>query len=1161
MERLIYSYPQVTGSDDVDLQLYLGLGHLGGQLWEQEVKVLLRVGGLGHPALPAIVDGGYLEADGQLADAGMHDGLGYVRTRSAPSAIEHGGIAGMIGYLAERPAEALRHFWLLADALAILHDARIAHRNVWPGTLQLVAPSGEQPRLQLARFELSAMVNSLLHGRDPAAREQIRHLHRDQGPRALVYAPPERLQLLLGVPEAGGDLGGQEGDVFSLGMTVAEWFLGLYDDVSPVAPDESSVRDFQRSVRSRLNVTTAVPRELARLLVDMLDDTARGRPRMGEVLQRLGRLYDGSVTQFDERLAELPFLVVFQPRFTDRTLHAWGSIENPATSPEGREEVTALIRRDIAGAPVVVSQDGAVKYVPVGDEEDRRRATTVVFGADYVWFCEKYWRLRGFGTKQHFEQAQVVKYVLRRAEAGFDLLDLRARSPFARRLPMVDVVADDLGETAWRRELEGRPEWSLILEDAPEALPRRPKEVNFLRAVDWLMAYQWARLTSRCYAYSCEPSSTRSHATLRWDRTRDRDRANKLTAMESKYLSSERLRPGFADFFAAAGDDGSGRIMAQLLADDNGRPGAVTAVVPLAEVRGGDQVVVATARAERVPTVGWIRLAEDGPSRAALLRQAEARIELGDNRILLDQLIGGRSISGRRQRWEPLIRGTLEGEGRDAVLDVLSQETLFAVQGPPGTGKTEVSSEAVVTHLQREQITRVLVSAQSHDALDNLALRILRKLGVLDDRDRPIERDWVAVRIAQGQGRDRVDPRVAQFGIDEVTDRYVAGIEQRLTERLSSVVAHPERLELLRQWRDSVERTRFEMRRRLRRSANLVFATCGGATRRTLVDQGTAEPFDWVVVEEAAKAWPTELALPLVRGLRWTLVGDQAQIGAYARQDVYRFLESCQGDPDAEINAHWERRESYLEAFELFAGLFGPGRTKGTTRQLTEQYRMRPAIAEVVSRSFYPGGADDHDEAPSLEAGDLRVGTLITRRADLDHPVVEPRYLAGRALVWLDTRGVHQDRGFWDNETEAGVVARLVRSFRPGPRGHGPRQEGKGYGLAVLTPYRAQVDLLQRAMPEMAKDVWTIDSFQGREADVVVLSLVRDTPRANGSPLSSLGHLADAPRVNVALSRARDLLVIVGRFDHYATSGVPAWETVCRAVETFGTVVPVTEED
>jgi hypothetical protein len=114
----------------------------------------------------------------------------------------------------------------------------------------------------------------------------------------------------------------------------------------------------------------------------------------------------------------------------------------------------------------------------------------------------------------------------------------------------------------------------------------------------------------------------------------------------------------------------------------------------------------------------------------------------------------------------------------------------------------------------------------------------------------------------------------------------------------------------------------------------------------------------------------------------------------------------------------------------------------------------------------------------------------------------------------------------------------------------------------VLTPYREQRRLLQGvslASPHLS----TVHAFQGREADLVIVSLVRDTAHGRGPSRigPSLGHLAQRELVNVLFSRARRMLVIVGRFDHYAhIAGERGfWTRVCRAVELYGDRLMVTE--
>jgi superfamily I DNA and/or RNA helicase len=179
-------------------------------------------------------------------------------------------------------------------------------------------------------------------------------------------------------------------------------------------------------------------------------------------------------------------------------------------------------------------------------------------------------------------------------------------------------------------------------------------------------------------------------------------------------------------------------------------------------------------------------------------------------------------------------------------------------------------------------------------------------------------------------------------------------------------------------------------------------------------------------------------------------------------------------------------------------------------------------------------------------------GGLITKRADHDHDITHPNWLRGQALVWLDTGETQQAAGNWTNQIEANLVANLVRSlrFEPGRPGWGGTDR-----LAIITPYRAQNNLIRELLPEAENLIWTVDSFQGREADIVIVSLVRDREDQREDPYAALGHVAEPRRANVLLSRARDLLVIVGRLARYERCGVQEWERAANAAKAGGRVV------
>jgi len=259
-------------------------------------------------------------------------------------------------------------------------------------------------------------------------------------------------------------------------------------------------------------------------------------------------------------------------------------------------------------------------------------------------------------------------------------------------------------------------------------------------------------------------------------------------------------------------------------------------------------------------------------------------------------------------------------------------------------------------------------------------------------------------------------------------------------------------------------------------------------------------------------------------------------------------------DPDPEIAKHYGRKKDYLRTFKLFGTMIETTLKGGPVERLTEQRRMHDPICQVVSRSFYPKEPDP-DDGLDL-ADDLPEGILVTMRQEDGHVFESPDspdWLPARTLVWLETSGVRQDEGYWSNRYEARLVSSFIHGLWPTPLLIARHDKATRRGLAVLTPYRKQVDVIKQIDGSLTDVVKTIDSFQGHEADAVVVSLVRDSMRASwDQPLRNIGHLADPSRVNVMLSRARDLLVIIGSFDHFAGSGVPTWEKVTKAVEQYG---------
>jgi hypothetical protein len=1155
----LYRYPQADPAP-VMLQVFLGVGEIGARLWEQEVKVLMRVASIQHPALPEMLNGGDIEAKA-IAEklGGSLQNIAYVRTRSdllvGPEDID-----AVAQGMHDDPVHALRQLWLLADALSILHDARISHRNLWPGTLQAFHqerdPDGRWS-FRLGRFEMSALLSNVLRATsvDASGRKVVRQLYLAQGPLALRYAPPERLRFMF--EEEAGLPAGAEGDVFGLGMTVAEWFLASLPDSPHLDGPESvtlpALLAFHEQVRTAVRTHPGLPSALSALLNDMLDRNPSGRPTTAEVMARLSENYDGIVSLLEGQAESVPPLLLYLPR-TRANLIAWGWLDDP-TETDTRK-IAAVIEADLRGSVVVESGEGAVPFLTRADgpaPDTLKQARWVLVGKRAAWFCRPYeLRARPGRGPELLTDVFLITHIALRDRSRIDRL---LEAPLKRQIGSVQVESDQLTQRKLADLRQDRPDWAQLFGTVEAPIELHPREVKFGQAIDFLLEYQGALLTARTYPFFRDPAGSEyaTEVVLHWDRERDRARKDHLPPLHAKLFGDDALRPAFAHFFeeAAQGSETAGSSYLRMITEVDGRTIDVDDF-QLVGSTGEDSIRVRSVNGKPVPAAGMLRPTDDGGTRAALRRQADARGELVRNRILVNRLVDPTGIRGPRDRWEGAV-GRLEGEGAEVVIDMLRYQPMFALQGPPGTGKTEISSQAVQAQLRLDPSERILVSAQSHYALDNLAVRILTKLGLLDEHGEPQDSDVIAIRLFNDRSIDRVDQRLHAFGRAEAAGNHSKWIKQRVQSRLNALVDPPKLRQIAESWRDEIKHSTMELSQRLRRAANLVFVTCAAATREELLDNGSREPFDWVIIEEAAKAWPTELAIPLVRGLRWALIGDHKQIGAFGRVEVDRFLNSCYKDPEPEVAKHFDRRKDYLEAFDLFGMLIENATDSGPVRKLTEQRRMHDPISQVVSRSFYSvKPAEPEDEHKPGAAFVLPEGLLKTMRVDDGHELQIPHWLRGVNLVWLDTTGRHDEQGYWSNAYEAQVVSAFVHGLHPSAVPSGDREKNR-LGLAVLTPYRRQVDVIRSADQRLRDAVKTVDAFQGREADIVVVSLVRDIARTSWDrPLTNLGHLADPNRVNVMLSRARDLLVLVGSFEHFAGSRVRTWTSVTTAVEKFG---------
>ena len=260
---------------------------------------------------------------------------------------------------------------------------------------------------------------------------------------------------------------------------------------------------------------------------------------------------------------------------------------------------------------------------------------------------------------------------------------------------------------------------------------------------------------------------------------------------------------------------------------------------------------------------------------------------------------------------------------------------------------------------------------------------------------------------------------------------------------------------------------------------NLVAGTCN---RLAIDSRLRFKVFDWLILDEANKVRANEALALMPLAKRWVMIGDLKQLPPVMEEAASTFK--------------IEQPLDELVRDDSFYGWIWDKVPTSSKIMLPRQYRMREPIGRVVSDLFYEGKLVH--EAP--------------------HPRMPLPWPFDRELVWVDTGAQDEYRDAQRsvaNEFEVALCKDITAIIR--------RRVRKAK-LAVIAMYASQVNRLSSALKGIVppEDIESVDAFEGRESDAVILSLVRSNDRA------AIGFLNDPNRVNVAISRAKKLLVIVG---------------------------------
>ena len=398
----------------------------------------------------------------------------------------------------------------------------------------------------------------------------------------------------------------------------------------------------------------------------------------------------------------------------------------------------------------------------------------------------------------------------------------------------------------------------------------------------------------------------------------------------------------------------------------------------------------------------------------------------------------------------------------EAVRNVL-QKPLSLIQGPPGTGKT-VTSATLIYHLIKANGGQVLVCAPSNVAVDQLCERI--------------HRTGLKVVRLTAKSREDVESSVGFLSLHEQVRMNDSNLELNKLSQLKSELG-----ELSSQDEKKFKTLTRAAEREILTSADVICCTCVGAGDPRLAKM----KFRTVLIDESTQSAEPECMIPLVLGCKQVvLVGDHQQLGPVI------------------MNKKAAKAGLNQSLFERLVLL------KQTPIRLNVQYRMHPCLSDFPSNMFYDG---------SLQNG-VTMAQRIRRDVDFPWPVQDTPM-----MFWsnLGNEEISASGTSYLNRTEASNVEKIVtRFFKAGVQ---PQDIG------VITPYEGQRSFVVSSMQNTGTfkkenykeiEVASVDAFQGREKDFIVLSCVRSNDH------QGIGFLSDPRRLNVALTRAKYGLVILG---------------------------------
>ena len=446
------------------------------------------------------------------------------------------------------------------------------------------------------------------------------------------------------------------------------------------------------------------------------------------------------------------------------------------------------------------------------------------------------------------------------------------------------------------------------------------------------------------------------------------------------------------------------------------------------------------------------------------------------------------------------IDENLNDSQKNAIENALSCENFFLIHGPFGTGKTRTLVELISQ--ETRQNNKVLATAESNAAVDNILERLM------ENKKLNLTRLGHPQRVSKQNITQTLSYKVENHKLNKKIKKINKKIEKLIDKRRVHTKPTPqyrrgygdyeilhnaskgkggrgissEKMQSMAKWieinqeideaHDEIKRIDNKMIRDIIENSDVILATNSSSALESIA----RVKFDVAIIDEASQATIPSVLIPIAKARRFILAGDHKQLPPTIISDRAGELEKTLFE---------ELIKSYPHKSQL----------------LNVQYRMNSLLMKFPNKEFY-----NNDLKSDMSVDNISINDIL----DLKNKE--------EALLFIDTSNIDnnyeshlKDSKSIVNEVEADIALKLADSYL-----------NKGLcedDIGIISPYADQVKVIQE---NTAVEVKTVDGFQGREKEIIIISTVRSNDDGN------IGFLRDLRRLNVAITRAKRKLIIIG---------------------------------